>query len=56
MLTPLSWVLQPFRFISLGDKDESKLQAAIQSYLAQKARQEQRSRRDHELIEKNRPW
>jgi len=56
MLPPLSWILQPFRFISLAAQDESKLQAAIQSGLAQNARQEQRIRRDHELIEKNRPW
>jgi hypothetical protein len=56
MLNPLSWALQPFRFVTLHDGDESRLQAAIQSSLAQSARQNKRSRRDHELIEKYRPW
>jgi hypothetical protein len=56
MLNPLSWGLQPFRFVTLGNHDQSKLQAAIQSSLAQSARQDKQSRRDHERIEKYRPW
>jgi len=56
MLNPLSWGLQPFRFVTLRDDDESRLQAAIQFSLAQSARQDRQSRSDHELIEKNRPW
>ncbi len=31
MLSPISWALQPFRFIALPDKDERKLKAAIQN-------------------------
>lgn len=36
MLTPLTWTLQPFRFLRLHDDDEERLQAAIQSSLDQK--------------------
>lgn len=56
MLNPLSWGLQPFRFVTLGDHDRSKLQTAIQSSLAQSARQDKQRRRGHDLIEKYRPW
>jgi hypothetical protein len=56
MLSPVSWGLQPFRFVTLRDDDHSKLQAAIQSSLAQSARAEKQTRHDHDLIEKNRPW
>ena len=31
MLSPISWALQPFRFVALHDKDERKLKAAIQN-------------------------
>ena len=56
MLTPLSWGLQPFRFVTLREDDQSRLQAAIQSSLTQSARAETQSRHDHDLIEKYRPW
>jgi hypothetical protein len=56
MLSPVSWGAQPFRFVTLRDDDRSKLQAAIQSSLAQSARTEKQSRHDHDLIEKYRPW
>jgi len=56
MLNPLSWGLQPFRFVTLKTHDESKLQTAIQSSLAQSARQDKQRRRGHDLIEKYRPW
>jgi hypothetical protein len=49
MLSPISWSLQPFRFVRLHDEDELRLQAAIQSSL-------DRKRRDHEQMEKFRAW
>jgi hypothetical protein len=33
MLSPISWSLQPFKFLKLYDDDERRLQAAIQSSL-----------------------
>lgn len=33
MLSPVSWSLQPFKFVKLYDDDEIRLQAAIQSSL-----------------------
>ena len=33
MLSPLSWSIQPFKFIKLYEDDEIRLQAAIQSSL-----------------------
>lgn len=56
MLNPLSWGQQPFRFVTLRDDDESRLHAAIESSLAQSLHRDKRSRRDHDLIEKYRPW
>ncbi|MGC1374279.1 MAG: hypothetical protein WA824_19235, partial [Candidatus Sulfotelmatobacter sp.] len=35
MLMPISWGLQPFKFVGLYDDDEERLQAAIQSSFAQ---------------------
>jgi hypothetical protein len=35
MLKPVSWDLQPFRFVALDEGDQHKLRAAIQSYLGQ---------------------
>src|SRR5215831_4741369 len=35
MLSPVSWHLQPFKFIGLHDDDQRRLQAAIQSSLDQ---------------------
>jgi hypothetical protein len=49
MLSPISWSLQPFKFVRLHDEDELRLQAAIQSSL-------DRKRRDHEQMEKYRAW
>jgi hypothetical protein len=49
MLCPVSWGLQPFRFVGLYDDDQRRLQAAIQSSLEQ-------NRRDHEHIERYRAW
>lgn len=49
MLSPVSWSLQPFKFVELYDDDEERLQAAIQSSLDQK-------RHDHGQMEKLRAW
>jgi hypothetical protein len=49
MLSPISWGLQPFKFVGLHDDDQNRLQAAIQSSLDQ-------NRRDHGQIEKGRAW
>jgi len=35
MLSPVSWNLQPFKFVGLCDDDQRRLQAAIQSSLDQ---------------------
>ena len=35
MLSPISWTLQPFKFVGLYDDDQLRLQAAIQSSLDQ---------------------
>jgi len=49
MLSPVSWSLQPFKFVKLYDDDELRLQAAIQSSL-------DRSRRALGQLERNRAW
>ena len=49
MLCPVSWHLQPFKFVALYDDEQRKLQAAIQSSLDQ-------NRRDHEQMERSRAW
>lgn len=49
MLSPVSWRLQPFKFVGLRDDDQRRLQAAIQSSLDQ-------NRRDHGQMERFRAW
>ena len=49
MLTPVSWSLQPFKFVGLYDDDQRRLQAAIQSSLDQ-------NRQDHKKVERHRAW
>jgi hypothetical protein len=49
MLNPISWSLQPFKFVRLYDDDEERLQAAIQSSLDQ-------NRRSHAQVERFRAW
>jgi hypothetical protein len=49
MLDPLSWSLQPFKFVRLYDDDEERLQSAIQSSLDQK-------KRAHGQMERFRAW
>lgn len=49
MLSPISWSLQPFKFIRLYNDDQEKLEAAIQSSLEQ-------NRNDHGQMERYRAW
>jgi hypothetical protein len=49
MLHPISWSLQPFRFVTLHDDDQCRLEAAIRSTLDQ-------HRRDHARVELGRAW
>jgi hypothetical protein len=49
MLSPLSWSLQPFKFVRLHDDDEERLNAAIQSSLDQ-------NRRGLAQVERFRAW
>src|SRR5258708_34291083 len=49
MLSPISWSLQPFRFVRLFDEDQRRVKAAIESSIDE-------SRRDHERIERSRAW
>ena len=56
MLSPVSWDLQPFRFVTLYDDDQDRLQGAIQSSLDKSRRAAKQSRRAQEQIEKHRAW
>ena len=49
MLSPISWSLQPFKFVGLYDANRRRLQAAIQSSLKQ-------NRREHGQMERYRAW
>jgi hypothetical protein len=49
MLSPISWGLQPFKFVELHDDDEGRLQAAIQSSLEE-------NRRAQGHVERHRAW
>ena len=42
MLKPVSWDLQPFRFVSLDGDDQRRLRAAVQLYLVQNSVGEER--------------
>jgi hypothetical protein len=56
MLTPLSWELQPFKFVSLPDDDHSRLRSAIKFSLEQNKRDRQETMRNVNQLEKMRPW
>jgi hypothetical protein len=49
MLSPLSWSLQPFRFVALADEDQDRLKTVIQRSI-------DRNRSDHGQIERSRAW
>ncbi len=48
MLSPISWGLQPFRFVALADDDEDRLKTVIQRSVEQK-------RTNHGQIERSGP-
>lgn len=49
MLGPISWSLQPFKFLRLYEDDEERLQSAIQASLS-------RSRSGYGMMERFRAW
>jgi hypothetical protein len=49
MLSPLSWSLQPFRFVALADEDQDRLKTVIQKSIDQ-------NRTEHGQIERSRAW
>ena len=49
MLSPISWSLQPFKFVGMYDDDQCRLQAAIDS-------SQDQNRRDRMLMERHRAW
>jgi hypothetical protein len=49
MLSPLSWGLQPFRFVALADEDQDRLKTIIQRSIDQ-------HRTNHVQIERSRAW
>ena len=56
LLSPLSWELQPFKFIALKQDDHSRLHAAIQFCLEQSKRDTAQDRRDRGKVENFRAW
>lgn len=56
MLTPLSWELQPFKFIALPDDDHSRLQLAINASLKDSNREREDTLRRAAQLEKLRAW
>ena len=56
MLTPMSWELQPFKFVSFADDDHGKLETAIHSYLQKKKTTEKQQQRDRGEFETFRAW
>lgn len=49
MLSPISWHLQPFKFVRLYDDDQERLESAIQTSL-------DRNRSDRVRMERFRAW
>lgn len=56
MLSPVSWELQPFRFVGLPDDDHSRLQSTIQSCLQHDKQNQERVRRHCHQVENFRAW
>ena len=56
MLSPVSWELQPFRFVGLRDDDHSRLQAAVRSCLQDDQQNQERARRNSDQMENFRAW
>ena len=56
MLTPMSWELQPFKFVSFSGDDHGRLETAIHSYLQSKRKQEKQQQNDRDAFENFRAW
>jgi hypothetical protein len=56
MLSPVSWIQQPFRFVALHREDRSRLQAAIQFSLEQRRREHNQTLHQAKQVEKHRAW
>lgn len=56
LLSPLSWELQPFKFVALKQDDHSRLHAAIQFCLEQSRRDTAQARRDQGQVDNFRAW
>src|SRR6476620_675775 len=56
MLTPMSWQLQPFKFVGFSGDDHGRLETAIQSYLQTNRKNEQKHQTDRGEFEKTRAW
>jgi hypothetical protein len=56
MLNPISWIQQPFRFVTLHRDDRSRLQTAIQFSLDQIRREHNQALRKAKQLEKHRAW
>lgn len=56
MLTPMSWELQPFKFVDFSGDDHGRLETAIQSYLQKKRKDDQKQQNDRGEFERTRAW
>lgn len=56
MLTPMSWELQPFKFVNFSGDDHGRLETAIQSYLQKKRKDDQKQQNDRIEFERTRAW
>jgi len=56
MLTPMSWELQPFKFVGFSGNDHGTLETAIHSYLQKSRQQNKQLQRERDDLEKFRAW
>jgi len=56
MLTPMSWELQPFKFVGFSGNDHGTLETAIHSYLQKSRQQNKHLQRERDDLEKFRAW
>ena len=56
MLMPMSWELQPFRFVGFAGDDHGRLENAIQSYIQKKRKQDKELQHEREKFENFRAW
>jgi hypothetical protein len=56
MLTPMSWELQPFRFVGLSNDDHGRLETAINSELKRTRQQNKQQQRERDQVENFRAW